>query len=170
MKSSDATWLLVVTLCVLAMAPAAVPATSRPDVSDATIVQAFSAAERLDSYHDLLGTIAGRVAEAAHPAVAQTAGPSRAQSLIGHWRNTRIIFDRSRDEHIVLRADGMVEKWSVTVSSRSSTVRGRWDTQANTLSIEWEDGTRWSGPFTFHDGNLVFPNRQNQRRFWERIE
>jgi hypothetical protein len=154
MKSSLTTWPLVVTLCVLAMTPAAVPATSRPDVSDATIVQAA----------------ATRMAEAAHPAVAQTAGPSRAQSLIGHWRNTRIIFGSPRDENMVLRADGLVEKWSVTASSRSSTVRGRWDTQANILSIDWEDGTQWSGSFTFHEGNLVFPNRQNQRRFWDRIE
>jgi hypothetical protein len=151
MKSSDATWRLVVSVCVVAMALAAVPATSRPDVSGATLAQAFSA-------------------EATHPALAQTTGPGRAQNLIGHWRNTRIIFDRPRDEHIVFRANGLVEKWSVTASRRSSIVRGRWESQANALSIDWEDGTQWSGPFTFHDGNLVFPNRQNQRRFWERIE
>ncbi len=126
MKSSHLTWRLVVTLCVLAMAPAT--------------------------------------------AVAQIADPGRAQSLIGHWRNTRIVFDRAHDEHIVLRANGVVEKWSVTASSRSSIVRGRWETQANTLSIDWEDGTKWSGLFTFHQGNLVFPNRQGQRRFWDRIE
>jgi hypothetical protein len=126
MKWSNVTWWLVVTLWVLAMAPAA--------------------------------------------AVAQGADPGRAQSLIGHWRNTRIVFDKARDEHIVVRANGVVEKWSVTASSRSSPVKGRWDTQANTLSIEWEDGTKWSGPFTFHQGNLVFPNRQGQRRFWDRIE
>jgi len=137
MKSSDVTWRLVVTLCVLAMAPATVPATSRPDVN---------------------------------PAVAQTTDPSRAQNLVGHWRNTRIVFDSARDEHIVLRANGVVEKWSVTASSRSSIVRGRWETQANSLSVDWEDGTKWSGPFTFHQGNLVFPNRQGQRRFWDRIE
>jgi len=103
-------------------------------------------------------------------AVAQGADPGRAQSLVGHWRNTQIVFGSARDENIVLRANGVVEKWSVTASSRSSIVRGRWETQANTLSVDWEDGTKWSGPFTFHQGNLVFPNRQGQRRFWDRIE
>jgi len=137
MKSIGVTWWLVVTLCVLAMAPATVPATSRPDVN---------------------------------PAVAQTADPSRAQNLVGHWRNTQIVFGSARDENIVLRANGVVEKWSVTASSRSSIVRGRWETQANIFSVDWEDGTKWSGPFTFHQGNLVFPNRQGQRRFWDRIE
>src|SRR6266478_4556879 len=83
-------------------------------------------------------------------AMAQAADPSRVQSLIGHWRNTQIIFGSARDEHIVLRANGVVEKWSVTASRRSSPVRGRWDAQANSLSVDWEDGTRWSGPFTFH--------------------
>jgi len=126
MKASGVTWWLVVTLWVLAMAPAA--------------------------------------------AVAQGADPGRAQSLVGHWRNTQIVFGSARDENIVLRANGVVEKWSVTASSRSSIVRGRWETQANIFSVDWEDGTKWSGPFTFHQGNLVFPNRQGQRRFWDRIE
>ena len=151
MKWSDVAWRLVVTLCVLAMAPAAVPATSRPEVSDD-------------------GAPAAATRMAAHLAVAQAADPSRVQSLIGHWRNTQIIFGSARDEHIVLRANGVVEKWSVTASRRSSPVRGRWDAQANSLSVDWEDGTKWSGPFTFHEGNLVFPSRQGQRRFWDRIE
>jgi hypothetical protein len=151
MKSSGVAWRLVVTLCVLAMAPAAVPATSRPEVSDD-------------------GAPAAATRMAAHLAVAQAADPSRVQSLIGHWRNTQIIFGSARDEHIVLRANGVVEKWSVTASRRSSPVRGRWDAQANSLSVDWEDGTKWSGPFTFHEGNLVFPSRQGQRRFWDRIE
>jgi hypothetical protein len=153
MKWSHVTWRLVVTLCVLAMAPAAVPATSRPDVSD-----------------DGGPAAATRISEAAHPVVAQIADPGRAQSLVGHWRNTQIVFGSARDENIVLRANGVVEKWSVTASSRSSIVRGRWETQANIFSVDWEDGTKWSGPFTFHQGNLVFPNRQGQRRFWDRIE
>lgn len=126
MKASGVTWWLVVTLCVLVMAPAV--------------------------------------------AVAQIGDPGRAQSLVGHWRNTRIVSGGPHDENIVLRANGVVEKWSVTASSRSGIVRGRWETQANILSVDWEDGTKWSGPFTFHQGNLVFPNRQGQRRFWDRLE
>ena len=71
---------------------------------------------------------------------------------------------------MVLRDNGSVERWLVTASRRSGTVRGRWGTQDNILSMEWEDGSQWSRPFTFHDGNLVFPNVPNQRKFWERIE
>jgi hypothetical protein len=107
---------------------------------------------------------------AASPAAAQSPGPGASQNLIGHWRNTKIIFDSPRDEHMVLQANGSAEKWSVTASRRSGTVRGRWGSQAKTLSVDWEDGVQWSRPFTFHEGQLVYPNIQNQRKFWERIK
>lgn len=155
MKSSDMIWPLIATLCVGPMAPTAAGTASGLDVRDATIAQGFGAVERAD---------------VAATWMAQAAGPSRAEKLIGHWRNTRIVFDSPRDEHMVLRSNGMVERWSVTASGRSGTVRGRWGTQANVLRLDWEDGSQWSRPFTFHEGNLVFPNVQNQRKFWERIE
>jgi hypothetical protein len=110
------------------------------------------------------------MAQAAHPTAAQTADPGRDQNLIAHWRNTRIVFDSPRDENMVLRADGSAEKWTVTASGRSGTVKGRWGTQAKILKIDWEDGVHWSRPFTFYEGKLVFPNIQNQRKFWDRIE
>jgi hypothetical protein len=141
MKSSDVIWPLIATLCVGAMAPE----TSGRDWQ-------------------------GYGALAAAPLMAQAPGPGRAEPLIGHWRNTRIVFDSPRDEHMVLRGNGVVERWSVTASGRSGAVRGRWGTQANMLNLDWEDGSQWSRPFTFHDGNLVFPNVQNQRKFWQRIE
>ena len=156
------------------MAPPATGTATGLDVWDATIAQAFSAVERADVYQDLLETIGrdwpGYGALAAATRMAQAASPSRAQKLIGHWRNTRIVFDSPRDEHMVLRGNGVVERWLVTASGRSGAVRGRWSTQANILSMDWEDGSQWSRPFTFHEGNLVFPNVQNQRKFWERIE
>lgn len=37
------------------------------------------------------------------------------------------------------------------------------------LSVSWEDGRQWGQPFTFYEGELVFPNVQNQRQFWEAI-
>jgi hypothetical protein len=106
----------------------------------------------------------------ASEAVAQMPAPGREPDLVGHWRNTRIVFESARDDHLVLRADGLAGRWSVTASSRSAAVQGRWSTEAKILSIDWEDGTRASGPFTFHEGELVFPNRQGQRRFWKRIQ
>src|SRR5262245_15461901 len=102
-------------------------------------------------------------------AVAQTADSGRAQNLVGHWRNTRIVFDSPRDENLVFAANGVVERWTVTASSRSAPVQGRWESEANVLIVVWDDASRWSGPFTFHEGELVFPNRQGQRRFWKRI-
>jgi hypothetical protein len=144
MKSSDVIWALIATLCVGAMAPLAAGTAGGLDWQ-------------------------GDGALAAAPRMAQAADPGRAEKLIGHWRNTRIVFGSPLDEHMVFRGDGSVERWSVTASGRSGTVRGRWGTQANILGMEWEDGSQWSRPFTFHDGNLVFPNVPNQRKFWERI-
>jgi hypothetical protein len=103
-------------------------------------------------------------------AFAQAPGPGPARGLAGHWRNTRIVLDSPRDDNLVLKANGQVERWSVTPTSRSGIVRGRWSSEANTLSIDWDDGNRWTAPFTFHEGELVFPNRQGQRRFWKRIQ
>ena len=118
----------------------------------------------------LLSSMFALSAVMASPAVAQSADPGRAQGLVGHWRSTRIIFDSARDEHMVLRDDGSAETWTVTASGRSATVRGRWSTEAKTLSVDWEDGKRWSRPFTFHEGQLVFPNIPNRRSFWDRIK
>jgi len=150
MKSSDVIWPLIATLSVGAMAP--------PAAGTASGLETIG--------HDW----PGYGALAADTRMAQAASPSRVEKLIGHWRNTRIVFDSARDEHMVFRGNGVVERWSVTASGRSGTVRGRWATQANILSLDWEDGSQWSRPFTFHDGNLVFPNVQKQRKFWERIE
>jgi hypothetical protein len=101
---------------------------------------------------------------------AQGSDSGRDPNLVGHWRNTRIVFESSRDEHLVLRGDGSAETWTVTATGRSAPVKGRWETQARTLSITWDDGAKWSRPFTFYENQLVFPNIQKQRKFWERLQ
>ena len=93
--------------------------------------------------------------------------PSGTPTLVGHWRSTTISFDSPRDEHFVMRADGTAETWIVTASGRTPVTRGRWTMQGKTLSAVWEDGRQWGQPFTFHEGQLVFPNVPNQRQFWE---
>ncbi len=113
---------------------------------------------------------ATRMAEAAKPADGPTPAPGGGQTLTGHWRSTRIIFESPNDEHLVLHPDGSAETWTVTASGRSQPTRGRWRTEGRTLSVDWEDGRQWSQPFTFHEGQLVFPNIPNRRQFWERIE
>lgn len=110
------------------------------------------------------------VALAASPAAAQSAEPGRDQNLVAHWRSTRIVFESPRDEHLVLRASGSAEKWTVTASGRSGVVKGSWGTQGKTLTINWEDGEQWAQPFTFYERQLVFPNIPKQRKFWDRIE
>jgi hypothetical protein len=112
---------------------------------------------------------ATRMAEAAKPADGPNATPNRGQTLAGHWRSTRIIFDSPQDEHLVLHADGNAETWTVTASGRSGVTRGRWTSPGTTLSVDWEDGRQWSQPFTFHEGQLVFPNIANRRQFWELV-
>jgi hypothetical protein len=112
---------------------------------------------------------ATRMAEAANnvAAAAPKPVPSRGPTLVGHWRSTTISFESPRDEHLVVREDGTAETWIVTASSRTPVTRGRWIAKGTTLSVDWEDGRRWGQPFTFHEGQLVFPNIPNRRQFWE---
>jgi hypothetical protein len=173
MRSSDMICLLIIILSVAALPEAGI-ASERDVRGVVTAAHAFSRdgdtghhGAREVSGHGRTERAAAAVAGATR--LAQAAAPGREQ-LVGHWRSTRIVFDSPRDEHLVLRSNGLVERWTVTASGRSATVRGRWGTQANTLNLDWEDGNQWSRPFTFYEGNLVFPNVQNQRRFWERID
>jgi hypothetical protein len=96
--------------------------------------------------------------------------PSRALTLVGHWRSTTILFDQPQDEHLVLRPDGTAETWVVTADSKPPVTRGRWRAQGTTLGVDWQDGRQWGQPYTFYQGQLVFPNVPNRRQFWELIE
>jgi hypothetical protein len=98
-----------------------------------------------------------------------TPPPAGTPTLVGHWRSTTISFESPRDEHFVMRADGTAETWIVTASSKTPVTRGRWTTKEKMLSVAWEDGRQWGQPFTFYQGQLVFPNVPNQRQFWEAI-
>jgi hypothetical protein len=116
---------------------------------------------------------ATRLAEAAgntSSAGAPSSAPAPAVGLAGHWRSTRITFDQPRDEHLVLREDGVAETWTVTAGGREPSKRGRWSDEDRRLVVNWEDGSTWGQPYTFHEGQLVFPNVQNRRQFWDRIE
>ena len=93
--------------------------------------------------------------------------PGGTPTLVGHWRSTTISFGSPRDEHFVMRGDGTAETWIVTASGRTPVTPGRWSTKGTSLSVAWEDGRQWGQPFTFHEGQLVFPNVPNQRQFWE---
>lgn len=106
------------------------------------------------------------------PEPAPSIGPTSESSrvLVGHWRKTTILFDQPKDEHLVLRADGTAENWTVTVSSRSATRTGRWKIEGKTLDLLFEGNEHISQPFTIYQGQLVFPNISNRRRFWEKID
>jgi hypothetical protein len=89
--------------------------------------------------------------------------------LIGHWRKTTIGYTGPRDEHLVLRANGTAENWSVTAYDRSESVTGHWSVEGKTLTLSFGGDDRYS-PFTFYEGQLVFPNIPNRRQFWEKID
>jgi len=91
------------------------------------------------------------------------------QRLIGHWRKTTIVFGSPKDEHLVLNANGSAENWIVTAESRSEPVTGRWNVEGKTLTLSFGENEN-SKPFTFYEGQLVFPNIPNRRGFWEKIE
>jgi hypothetical protein len=124
-----------------------------------------------------LGALAAatRMAAAANASVEPAPTPSpkpppgAKPTLIAHWRSTQIIFGDPRDEHLVLNTNGTAETWIVTASSRTPVTRGKWNVKGTMLSVAWEDGRAWGQPFTFHEGQLVFPNVPNQRQFWEVI-
>jgi hypothetical protein len=91
------------------------------------------------------------------------------QRLIGHWRKTTIVFGSPKDEHLVLKTDGTAENWVVTAESRSEPISGRWSVEGKTLTLSFGENAN-AKPFTFYQGQLVFPNIPNRRGFWEKIE
>ena len=97
------------------------------------------------------------------------ASPNNKQQLIGHWRKTTIVFGSPKDEHLVLQADGTAENWTVTAENRSEHLAGRWSAEGKTLTLSFGENEN-SKPFTFYQGQLVFPNIPNRRGFWEKIE
>jgi hypothetical protein len=99
-----------------------------------------------------------------------SARPSEnASVLIGHWRKTTISYTGPIDEHLVLRSDGTVENWTATAYERREPVTGHWSVEGKTLTLSFGGNDR-SSPFTFYQGQLVFPNIPNRRGFWEKIE
>jgi hypothetical protein len=95
--------------------------------------------------------------------------PDQKHQLIGHWRKTTIVFGSPKDEHLLLNADGTAENWVVTAESRSEPVTGRWSVEGKTLTLSFGENEN-SKPFTFYEGQLVFPNIPNRRGFWEKID
>jgi hypothetical protein len=90
-------------------------------------------------------------------------------ALIGHWRKTTISYTGSVDEHLVLHVDTTAENWTATAYERREPVTGHWNVEGKTLILSFGGNDR-SGPFTFYQGQLVFPNIPNHRGFWEKIE
>jgi hypothetical protein len=90
-------------------------------------------------------------------------------ALIGHWRKTTISYTGPIDEHLVLHVDGTVENWTATAYERRERVEGHWSVEGKTLTLSFGGNDR-SNPFTFYQGQLVFPNIPNRRGFWEKIE
>jgi hypothetical protein len=98
--------------------------------------------------------------------------PARAQdtaTLVGHWRKTTVSFGEPRDENLVLRANGAAERWIVTARSRTPVATGAWQVEGKILTVQMPGQNAASMPFTFHQGQLVYPNVPNRRGFWDRI-
>jgi hypothetical protein len=90
-------------------------------------------------------------------------------ALIGHWRKTTISYTGPIDEHLVLHVDGTVENWTATAYERRELLTGHWNVEGKTLTLSFGGNDR-SSPFTFYQGQLIFPNIPNRRGFWEKIE
>lgn len=101
----------------------------------------------------------------------ESSAPSseNASALTGHWRKTTIGYTGPIDEHLVLHSDGTVENWTATAYERREPVTGHWSVEGKTLTLSFGGNDR-SNPFTFYQGQLVFPNIPNRRVSWEKIE
>jgi hypothetical protein len=97
------------------------------------------------------------------------ASSENSSGLIGHWRKTTIGYTGPTDEHLVFHSNGTVENWTVTAYERRDPVTGHWSVEGKTLTLSFGGNDR-SNPFTFYQGQLVFPNIPNRRGFWEKIE
>jgi hypothetical protein len=119
----------------------------------------------------VLGTLLANGADSGIITFQESSASSQDNSsgLIGHWRKTTIGYTGPIDEHLVLNSNGTVENWTVTAYERREPVIGHWSVEGKTLTLSFGGSDR-SNPFTFYQGQLVFPNIPNRRGFWERIE
>jgi hypothetical protein len=119
----------------------------------------------------VLVALSAEATDAAIVKFQESSAPSSENSsgLIGHWRKTTIGYTGPMDEHLVFHSNGTVENWSVTAYERSEPVTGHWSVDGKTLTLSFGGNDR-SSPFTFYEGQLVFPNIPNRRGFWEKIE
>ena len=93
---------------------------------------------------------------------------SQPSQLVGHWRTTVIIGDAPMDRNLVLKSDGSATRWAVTAQRRDGPEAGNWSAAGNTLVLSF-GGQVQESPYAFHEGQLVFPNIPNRRRFWSRV-
>lgn len=110
---------------------------------------------------------------AAALALMSTAIPAFAQDaseLVGHWRKTTVVFESPRDEHLILNPDSTFQNWSVTATETGAPLAGQWETNENVLIFKMEGSEDQSSPFTFLEGQLVYPNVEGARGFWDRVE
>jgi hypothetical protein len=103
------------------------------------------------------------------PTSAVLAQGDAAAELVGHWRYTYTGFSTVTDTHLVLHPDGSAETWKVSPEGRSGRETGRWRVDGRQLALTDGNGQFHPQPYTIHEGTLVLPNIQNQRRFWERV-
>lgn len=115
--------------------------------------------------------VSGKAAASGIIRFQESSGPSSENSseLVGHWRKTTIGYTGPIDEHLVLHSNGTVENWTVTAYERREPVTGHWSIEGKTLTLSFGGNDR-SNPFTFYQGQLVFPNIPNRRGFWEKID
>jgi hypothetical protein len=118
-----------------------------------------------------VAALSTEAAESAVIKVQESNDPSleNASALIGHWRKTTIGYTGPIDEHLLLHSNGTVENWTVTAYERREAVTGHWSVEGKILTLSFGGNDR-SNPFTFYQGQLVFPNISNRRGFWEKIE
>jgi hypothetical protein len=139
-----------------------------PDAPRANLSPVEHKSQTMHSFAMQLRTITFAAALALLPA----AFPALAQELAGHWRKTVIVFESPRDEHLILNADSTFQNWTVTATETGTgtPLAGQWEANGNMLIFRMEGSEDQSSPFTFFEGQLVYPNIEGSRGFWDRVE
>jgi hypothetical protein len=90
--------------------------------------------------------------------------------LVGHWLRPVIALGTVTDHHLVLNPDGTAQQWAATPFSIDPPTAGTWQATADMLTLCMDGSEEGSAPYFFFEGQLVFPNVEGSRRYWDRVQ
>jgi hypothetical protein len=112
-------------------------------------------------------TVEGKTIPVLIEAGVASAPPSE---LAGKWRRTELLIDLPQDVYLDLKADGNVTNWVENSGKMQVPRSGKWDTSDGKLVFRYDGFTEESEAYSLYEGQLVYPNVEGRRGFWDRVE